>query len=681
MKISVGSILIFSLLIGLLSVNQLFAQISQGGIPISYSDTSCLPQAGLQCITLPVMDNDSLLNADSIATWTLETKIFNFGAPVNVNLGVSNSGTWETLTDSTRLWRLHLRSAGSHSSFLIFDEFYLPEGSQFFVYSEDRTHVLGAFTNENNKPYRRLSIGPIHSESLILEYIEPKSVDTVPVINVASFIHGYKDVFKVHNSLNGSGVCNINVFCALGNGWCNQRRSVALIARLSVGHLAGFCTGALVTNDRKDSRPYFLTANHCVDASPVGVNDWLFIFNYQSPTCTNPTGPLATPFVIAGANLRASHENSDFALLELTQRPPGDFNTFYAGWDARNDRPAKGGRGIHHPSADIKKICTYTKKVKRKKKDLGNGKAKVWKIKRWSEGTTEGGSSGSPLFNPDGRIVGQLYGGTAACKSSDPSKPNKKPDFYGRFDKSWDDKSGSANRLKPWLNPSGSLGSSQLVSMTGDEPCITTYTFENSNDLHTSVNVDATSGTAPFPGDRTFNGVYECTDRITARNNVTIQPGTFVEFNAGNLILLRPDFRAQEGCVFRARIEGCLNGCNTGVGKTNLEEDTVEFIYSDVSEQDLAIDNELDEASESKENLGTSTLSIHPNPTNGYLTLRYDEYRDSEVFIYNSLGELIDHRLLVSTETNFDFSSSPRGLYFIKILSKDKTLVEKIVLQ
>ena len=33
------------------------------------------------------------------------------------------------------------------------------------------------------------------------------------------------------------------------------------------------------------------------------------------------------------------------------------------------------------------------------------------RLEDWDLGTTEGGSSGSPLFNQDHRVIGQLHGG------------------------------------------------------------------------------------------------------------------------------------------------------------------------------------------------------------------------------------------------------------------------------
>jgi len=73
-----------------------------------------------------------------------------------------------------------------------------------------------------------------------------------------------------------------------------------------------------------------------------------------------------------------------------------------------------------------------------------------WRITSWSDGTTtEGGSSGSPIFDPTGHIVGQLHGGYAACG-------NTSSDWYGKLGVSWNGGGSSSNRLKDWLDPSNS---------------------------------------------------------------------------------------------------------------------------------------------------------------------------------------------------------------------------------
>lgn len=281
--------------------------------------------------------------------------------------------------------------------------------------------------------------------------------------------------------------------------------------------------------------------------------------------------------------------------------------------------------------------------------------------------------------------MGQLKEGSAAC---DGSKPNKKPDFYGRFDKSWDKKSGSSNQLKPWLNPHGT-SNTEIVAMTGDEPCKTSYNFTNANDLHTSANVNFFSFSAPFPGDRTFNGVYEVTDQITAGNNVTIQNGTSVRFDAGNLIRLTPGFRAVTGSAFRATIGGCLRGCFTGVGKTGYgyEEDSSFVILStDVMKEEHITEEDItdeDEISMSKDNESQGqAFSIHPNPSSGQFTLTLPTAAaNSQLIIYDMLGQTVLRQTLSSKQEIINLSSNPKGIYYIQVLSGGNVFVEKIILQ
>jgi V8-like Glu-specific endopeptidase len=69
------------------------------------------------------------------------------------------------------------------------------------------------------------------------------------------------------------------------------------------------------------------------------------------------------------------------------------------------------------------------------------------KVIDWDKGTTEPGSSGSPLFNSSHRVVGQLHGGGAACG-------NDLPDYYGRLNTSWNGPT-PTSRLKDHLDAAG----------------------------------------------------------------------------------------------------------------------------------------------------------------------------------------------------------------------------------
>ncbi|TAL62360.1 MAG: T9SS type A sorting domain-containing protein [Bacteroidetes bacterium] len=75
-----------------------------------------------------------------------------------------------------------------------------------------------------------------------------------------------------------------------------------------------------------------------------------------------------------------------------------------------------------------------------------------------------------------------------------------------------------------------------------------------------------------------------------------------------------------------------------------------------------------------------SPVSITPNPTNGFFTLSLDENVQSEVFIYNNLGELVYSRAVSATQ-QISLSSQPKGIYFVKVQSADKVYTEKVVVQ
>ena len=148
-------------------------------------------------------------------------------------------------------------------------------------------------------------------------------------------------------------------------------------------------------------------------------------FNYEASLCGGTSG--STNQSITGCSLLAhdtygmNSQGSDFYLVRLNNNVPNTYQPYFNGWN-RNNTGATSGVGIHHPDGDIKKISTFTQAAT-------NYFTNHWLIK-WAQtvtnhSVTEGGSSGSPLYNQSGLVVGTLTGGGSFCAT-----PND-PDIYG----------------------------------------------------------------------------------------------------------------------------------------------------------------------------------------------------------------------------------------------------------
>ena len=421
-------------LIALLLPGMATAQISHGGTPPSL-DPDVAPQLSpdVPVELLPAFDLAPLLAEDEANAGRKDIP-WRFGHNIDVQLGFGNSGLWETLADGSRVWRLGIRSEDAVSLNLAFDAFVMPPGAEFFVRTPDGSTVLGAFTESNNKADGYFATTLVMHDEIVLEYREPGGVRSPGELSIYRVTHGYRGAGDMTRSLGDSGACNNNVHCSpLSDGWGDQIRSVVML----VSGGSGFCTGSMINNAANDGTPYLLTANHCY-SNP---SSWVFWFNWESPDCANPSSSPSHES-ISSATLVARESSSDFALLELSSAPPESWNVFLSGWDNRSTTPSE-ATCIHHPSGDIKKFTVEGSQI--------SPLTDEWEVGPWDSGTTEGGSSGSPLFNGDQRIVGQLWGGWAACSGS---SPNGYTDTYGRFDRSWDGDQPD-ERLRDWLDPAG----------------------------------------------------------------------------------------------------------------------------------------------------------------------------------------------------------------------------------
>lgn len=496
------------------------AQVSKPGFPPSFSIAGKLHHLNFETLA-PIEINQ--LAAEDLIFDTLDEIPWRFGKEIYVDMDLKNSGDWYVFENGDRVWRLGIKSPGAFALTLIFNRYILPEGAELYIYNTDHSQVIGAFTDYNNQDDNYFATTLIEGEELVIEYFEPKGVAFPGELEIESVNHAYRDPFQYAKAFEQSGNCNINVACPEAEGWENQINSVALI----LVNGSAWCTGVLINNTAFDGRPLVLSANHCYK-NPGSLVFW---FNWQSATCNNPSA--SPPYdAVGGLVDRARNSASDFWLLEFTQSLPENINPYFSGWDRTLENVlVEPIIGIHHPTGDIKKFSYALDGVQNSSYLGAPGSGSThWRI-TWSGGTTtEGGSSGSPIFDAQKRIIGQLHGGYAACG-------NTLADYYGRLGISWTGGGTPATRLSDWLDPLGT----NAQAIDGFDPFAEVKEVDNfdavplspsSIKLSWELNENQNPVLVAFSFNKTFgapNGEYSMGQKIAGGGQV-IYFGTAEEF-------------------------------------------------------------------------------------------------------------------------------------------------------
>jgi lysyl endopeptidase len=449
-------LLFFFLLLFSLS---LFAQGSDVVVPVSWSQDL---SSGVSPIELPPLDLTQIEAEDAIND--LDKSLpYRYGVERNLSVAIKKEGVLTQLENGDKIWQIAIVSPQAVNMSVNFNKFHLPEGARLHIFNGDKTDLSKPYTQFDNRANNILGSWFVQGQEIWLEYFEPAQINEPFKLEIGSIIHGYRMgaveeyIDVVTRGLNDSGACNYDVNCPVGEDFDSLKdivkKAVALL-NLGNGYL---CSAVLLNNVENDKKPYLLTANHCLEGSNPAL--WSARFNWMSPSPVCGTGEdtaeVANNFTLSGVEVRASNAQTDFALVELSNAIPDSWDITFAGWDATDEAPGF-EVGIHHPNGDIMKICRDDSGAV---KESANG-VDVWLIggvsigtgNGWELGTTESGSSGSPLFNQNGKVIGQLYAGQAFCNGTE---SNNDYDVYGRFGVSWDAGNSSDKRLMDWLDPLG----------------------------------------------------------------------------------------------------------------------------------------------------------------------------------------------------------------------------------
>lgn len=444
--------IIFAFLFLFTAYVRLDAQVSNEGQPKSWELRNTKQ---ISPIILPSFNERAIQIEDEVNDRNMSIP-YRFGYKFEVNYNLENSGTWETLPNGDRIWRIRFLSDGAKSLNFILEDFFIPFGANLFLYNNEKTDLLGAYNFTQNNKNKTLGTWLVKGEDITLEYFEPASQVGKGSFTVKNITHGYRS-----GNLNASNDCNFDVNCSIGSDADPLKDIVKKSVALILVNGASMCSGALINNTAKDKKPYFLTADHCYSDPAT----WAFKFNWISTNtiCGTTEDSISNTdhHTISGATLKAKNDKTDFCLVEINSEIPAEWETVWSGWD-RSDVPSPWVFGIHHPAGDIMKVF-------RDSNPLQGGY--MWIIENLEKGSAQNGSSGSPLYNNYGRIVGQLCCGDVLCQGTVQQFGFYR---YGRIDFSWNAGDDSSTRLRDWLDPINSG-----VTFLDSYPISTMNTSEN----------------------------------------------------------------------------------------------------------------------------------------------------------------------------------------------------------
>lgn len=296
----------------------------------------------------------------------------------------------------------------------------LPANAELFIYNRNG-QAYGPYTGAGPDGSGEFWTATIFGSEAILQLQTKSDLNSASlrVQHAALITPKYAGGFSEDvNAPNASWPCG-NPSCvedaSCKSGITNLKTAVAKMEWVQ-GAFIYTCTGGLISDNNASQSNFFLTANHCLSKSNTAkkVNFyWLFATSSCHGTCPTNSGAIQTQ----GASVSATGKKGDFTLLHLNSNPPA--GSTFLGWNTTAVANTNGLKLVRVSNPNFGPQVYSEHSV-----DTSAPTCSGWPrgeriYSRDTFGAIDGGSSGSPIVNGSGQIVGQLSG-TCGSNPSDP---------------------------------------------------------------------------------------------------------------------------------------------------------------------------------------------------------------------------------------------------------------------
>jgi uncharacterized protein (TIGR03437 family) len=345
-------------------------------------------------------------------------------------LETAAEGRWDTLPDGRRIWRIEIQSPAAAGLRVHFRDFSAGGGRVWVYGSGSAAHPGEPYTGRGPFDDGDFWSRTVAGDTITVEYgPDTPQNETAPPFSIQEVAHIWS---PVEPSAPQVADCHLDFRCysqwqQIGSGVAHMLFTSDEDGKLYI------CSGALLNTLSNSFIPYFLTANHCISSDNEARSLETYWF-YETAQCNGAPVPRSVATRIEGARLlvTAGLSEGDYTLLRLNSLP--NTPVWFSGWNAEEVPLGTLLTGIHHPDGSYKRI-SFGSRTSDRLVNVGGTLAPptfYYQVQH-SGGRTEGGSSGSPIYTDDGRIVGLLSYGPVSEPGSTVCQVQPFIDGYGRF--------------------------------------------------------------------------------------------------------------------------------------------------------------------------------------------------------------------------------------------------------
>jgi V8-like Glu-specific endopeptidase len=350
---------------------------------------------------------------------------FGRGGSKRLRSGEFGKGALRTLPDGGFSWTIKLASEGAAGLRIALSGLDLPADAALYVFN-DRGEAFGPYLGKGINQSGTVTTNMVSGD---VAYLQLRVFGPAVALDQLSFridsIGHISSRFELAKQLDAAAAAGTKAHCTSGiaNATCVENAECYTTSRYapindvrkaiaSMLYASGsgyyICTGGLIAN--ASNSPMFLTANHCLSKAAEANSLEL----YWNHTVSCGTRNCSYAWTLngrtsdIGASILATSTTGDFTLLSVnSQLPSGAVRLAWTNQAVANTANVQLYR-ISHP-----KGAPQAYSEQRVNTTAGTCRTLPRGTYIYSTdnlGATEGGSSGSPVLNAGGEIVGQLYG-------------------------------------------------------------------------------------------------------------------------------------------------------------------------------------------------------------------------------------------------------------------------------